>query len=405
MSKNNNSNVAIIFDDLTEFFVMRPAIDRLKQEKIPVDIIVPYDSGYNGLAEHTIQKIKEYGYNPKKDVPKNKTYQILFTPYYLNVVNRTKYNYHFQYPYGPISTKPTPTYTPEYLIIYDAIFSFNTYDSDFLTAYGAKVYSLPYWRYHNFKKQPKNSHGKPTLLILPTFGPDTSCIEYLNSENIIELKKYFHIITKSHHAIHFGRDGDDTLQKLKSFTDDFYDSDIPIDELLKKANYVLSDNSGAIFESICAGIPVTIFAKNINSRCLSNINTPQFSFTQAGYFPYTNQPNQLLPTILSTKKYAKKQDELKNKLFLPLSTKTDPIKPFLDVVKKYLSSDPSRDYHKVLHDLLKQEWQKRDNEILQQSAKIIKLKEEIENLYSSTSWKITKPLRKIGQIKERSKNA
>lgn len=73
MSKSkNNNNVAIIFDDLTEFFVMRPAIDDMKKAKINVDIIVPYDSGYNGLSEYTFKEIVKLGYHPLKDAPKDK---------------------------------------------------------------------------------------------------------------------------------------------------------------------------------------------------------------------------------------------------------------------------------------------------------------------------------------------
>ena len=110
MSSKNN-NVAIVFDDLTEFFVMRSAIDNLVKQKIPVDIIVPYDSGYNGLAEHTFDSIKKLGYSPIKDAVKNKTYKVLLTPYpCLEIINRLKFIYHLRYPYSAISAKPNPTY-------------------------------------------------------------------------------------------------------------------------------------------------------------------------------------------------------------------------------------------------------------------------------------------------------
>ena len=174
----NNKSIAIVFDDLTEFFVIQPAIQKLENSGYSVDLIVPYDSGYNGLAEHTIQKVKEMGYSPRNDAPKDKVYKILLTPYPgLDVVKRMKFVYHLRYPYGALSSKPNPTYHPDHIYYYDAILSFNKYEN-FLNVYGPIIYSLPYWRYHNFKRI-KSKSSKPTLLLLPTFGTDTSFINHL----------------------------------------------------------------------------------------------------------------------------------------------------------------------------------------------------------------------------------
>ena len=56
MSKNNqqdNNNVAIIFDDLTEFFVMRDAIDDMKKAKIDLSefMVMCRQEGYFDLSE------------------------------------------------------------------------------------------------------------------------------------------------------------------------------------------------------------------------------------------------------------------------------------------------------------------------------------------------------------------
>ena len=387
------NNIAIVFDDLTEFYVMQPAIDRFKKEQINIDIIVPYDSGYNGLAEHTFKKIKELGYSPKKDAPKTKEYKILLTPYPgLDVVKRIKFVYHIQYPYGAISTKPNPTYAPNYRIEYDALFSFNTYDTDLLNACGSKVFTVPYWKYSNFKRIPKNTK-KPNLLILPTFGEDTSCIQQFTDSSISKLKEHYHIIAKAHHATHFSIDGKDSSTTLKRLADEFHDSDTPIDKLLQQADIVLSDNSGAIFESICAGIPTVLFANELNSRHLGQINTPQYDFTKQGFFPYTNDPNKLTQTISNVKNYRQKQVTLKNQLFLDCPK--DALKPFLDIIQVYLKSNPKKDYRKVIHGLLVEEWKNSRKIIEEQEQRINNLNNEIQQLHNSTSWRITKPLRSI----------
>ena len=396
MTKTLNDSVAIICDDLTEFFVYRKAIDRMIKENIPVDIIVPYDSGYNGLAEHTLKEIKKIGYSPKDDVPKNKKYKVLLTPYPgLEAVKRTNYVYQLQLSYGAISTKPYPTYLPITLLDYDGIFCFNNYDKDFYGAYGGKIYTIPYWRYHNFKKKPQH-RNKPTLLILPTFGSDTSLINLLTNELIEQLKNSYYVITKAHHAIHFGVDGKEPLQIMKKVSDEFYDSDTPIDELLKKADLVLSDNSGAIFESICAGIPVAVFSKNPNSRHLETIDTIQSKIITQKILPYTDDPKHVLQMLSNITSYYKKQQKLRSELFI--SDQRDPFKKFITIIKYYLSLNEKNDYYKILHDIMLKEWYKDKKTIEEQSIIIQKQKQEIAALLNSTSWKITKPVRSLKRI-------
>lgn len=387
------NNIAVVCDDLTEFFVYRSAIDKLLEKKLDVDIIVPYDSGYNGLAEHTLKAIKKLGYAPKNDAPKNKQYKILITPYPgLDVVRRLNYIYHMQLSYGPISTKPYPTYLPSTLLDYDVIFCFNNYDKDFYGAYGAKIFTIPYWRYYNFKKQPQN-HSKPALLILPTFGADTSLINLINDKLIQQLKDNYYIITKAHHAIHFGIDGQDALQKVQDIADEFYNSDTPIDELLQKADLVLSDNSGSIFESICAEVPVVLFSYNPNSRHLKTINTIQSKLIDQGILPHTDNPNQVLNLLNNTKTFFQKQQKLRAELFLPFGK--NPYKQFIETIDHYLTLDETQDYRKILHDIMVKEWYDNQQTIKHQSKIINQKQQEIDAILNSTSWKITKPIRKL----------
>ncbi|MBR3236706.1 hypothetical protein IKF92_03460 [Candidatus Saccharibacteria bacterium] len=417
MSKSkNNNNVAIIFDDLTEFFVMRPAIDDMKKAKINVDIIVPYDSGYNGLSEYTFKEIVKLGYHPLKDAPKDKEYKVLLTPYpTLEIIKRTKYIYHLRYSYGPMSAKPDPVFLPEWKIYYDGIFSFNSYEPHFLSAYGNKYHLLPYWKYNNFKKTTK-SKTKPNLLILSTFGTDISNVKLFTKSAIQEIKKHYHIIVKAHHATHFNSDQDDSLSILQDIADDFYDSSTPLIDLLEIADVVLSDNSGAIFESIYAGIPVAIFCKNPNQRKLGKINTLQYELIQQKVLPYTDRADQVLPLLQSIQPYSEKQKKIKWQLF-PKFKDNSP-KEFTKVIKEYLATDQDSDYYKAIHDLLVDEVDTLQNAIKthetrvheledtvnKQSLTIQELNNAIDNLKQSTSWKITKPLRQLKQIgkKERS---
>ncbi|MBQ3320870.1 hypothetical protein IJG71_01945 [Candidatus Saccharibacteria bacterium] len=408
MSANKNNNIAIIFDDLTEFFVMRSAIDDMKKEKINVDIIVPYDSGYNGLPEHTFKEIDRLGYHPLKDAPKNKEYKILLTPYpSLNIVNRTKFIYHLKYSYGPMSSKPNPVFLPEWKIDYDGIFSFNIYEPKFLEAYGTKYHIMPYWKFSNFKKKTTKSK-KPNLLFLPTFGKDISSIQLFTKGAIAEIKKHYHVISKAHHATHFNSDEDNSLSVLKELSDEFYDSSTSIVKLLETADIVLSDNSGAIFESIYADIPVALFCKNLNQRKLGRINTLQYELAQQDIIPYTNRAEEILPILKSIKQYSKKQKDIKKQLF-PNFKHNSP-KEFTKVIKEYLDIDEDKDYRKAIHDLMIDERKDYKETIRNHEAKIDELEKRlenqsstIENLLNSTSWKITKPLRKLKKNRSKRK--
>ena len=406
MSKNsqqNNNNVAIIFDDLTEFFVMRDAIDDMKKAKINVDVIIPYDSGYNGLSKHTFKEIKKLGYCPLKDAPKNKEYKILLTPYpTLHIINRIKYIYHLKYPYGPISAKPNPVFLPEWKIDYDGIFSFNIYEPEFLSAYGTKYHIVPYWKYNNFKKE-SHKTKKPNLLLLSTFGTDISNVKLFTKSSIQDIKKHYNIISKAHHATHFNSDNDNSLSTLKEISDEFYDSDTSLSELLKKADIVLSDNSGAIFESIYVGVPVALFCKNPNQRKLNQIDTLQYKLVQQDILPYVNDAKDVLPMLQKIKPYIDKQIKIKQQLFPYF--KNNSVSEFTIIIKEYLSLNPDEDYYKMTHDLLVNDRKNLQTTIKNQETKINELEKRIEeqstiihDLYNSTSWKITKPLRQIKKI-------
>ena len=397
----NRNHLAFVFDDLTEFYAMRELIDALLKEKISLDIIVPNDSGYNGLANHTFEKIKSFGYKPISSVPKDKTYKVLISPYpTLKAIRNLKFIYHLRMPYSTITAKPNPTYIPDVKIDYDGIFCFNKYEPTFLSAYGADCYAVPYWKYCNFKKE-KSTDKKPTLLILPTFGKDTSCVEYLTQPMMDKIKKHFKVVIKAHHAIHFGQDGEDAMKKLEALADEFYTSDTPIVELLKKADIVLSDNSGSIFEAIYSGTPIAAFSKNLNSRHLEGIDTLQYKLMKDGILPHTDNPDKILDMLLKIDPFFKKQQKAMDELFIKV--KSNPTKPSVDIIKDYLSRDHTKDYKKVLHDLLLKEWFKH-KEGAEEAVMLRKVIEEKDAVLSSRPYRMLgKALSPYKKLKSRKK--
>ena len=403
MAKNTTSNnIAFVFDDLTEFYAMREVIDLLYEQKKHLDIVVPYDSGYNGMAQHTLSSIKKMGYSPKKDFPKNKKYKVLLTPYpNIQGVERANYTYHLRFPYSTISAKPNPVYTPDAKIDYDGIICFNYYEPQFLPAYGTECFSVPYWKY--YKNHKTTTKGKPTLLILPTFGQDTSCVQLLTKTFINQLQKHFDIIIKAHHAIHFNIDGKSSLNSLKSLNVKLYNSDTPITELLQQSDLVLSDNSGSIFEAIYSDTPVATLSADLNARHLGPIDTLQYRLAKEDILPHASNPKNILPLLLNINSYFIKQQTIKSVLFPKVKQKQP--KEFVSIIDHYLLKDEQNDYRKVLHKLLVQErnyLKKQANQVpqlLTENAILKQYKEEAEKVFNSKAYKLfdktIKPLKAI----------
>jgi len=101
--------------------------------------------------------------------------------------------------------------------------------------------------------------------------------------------------------------------------------------------------------------------------------------------------------LLSIKSYTKKQLALYNRLFLEQDSK--PYQAFIEIINHYLSLDETKDCRKVLHDIMVKEWYDNRNTIKHQAKEIDDYRQYILALKNSTSWKITKPIRKIKKWK------
>ena len=108
---------------------------------------------------------------------------------------------------------------------------------------------------------------------------------------------------------------------------------------------------------------------------------------------------------------------MQEKLFLKITK--DSVSNFTDVIKEYLLKDASNDYRKAIHDLLLQkinnyestidqlnrEIDKKQQTINELEKQVAKQNDSICDIYNSTSWKITKPLRQLKHLNnKRSKN-
>ena len=382
-------DVAIVFDDVTEFAVMRYAIDAMVQDGISVDIIVPFDSGYGDLPEHTLSYIKNQGYDVLNDADPETEYRILMTPYPgIKVIKRLSYSYHFLYQYYLLTSKPNPVFKLNWKLEYDAAILFNNYEKNIYSAYGIDCYVVPYWRYSVMEKE-KASNGKKNLLILPTFD-DISCLECLDLDTVEKLKDSYNIIIKAHHATEFRESEKDRLEFIKTVADEYYTSDTPINELLPKADVVLSDNSGAIFEVVYAGVPIAILSNDFNSRKLGDLDTFQYQMIQNGLIPYSDKPEEVEDILSEAFNYAEKQTQLCEKLFVKSD---DPFEEVIKIIRCYIEKDPEKDEHRSAHHILVDQYKNMNYEINKLRKENKRMKKRLNSRTVKYALKIRKGLR------------
>lgn len=345
-----HKDISLLIQNLVQFYSLKHGVDKLISLGYSIDIFVPKgidNSGMGDIFDNTFTKLKEMGYSPLRE-PKNSIhYHILLEPYHMDEYFKFNYTYRIKFKYSLLSAKPNLVYTPEANIIYDAILCFSKYDAEFLKVY-SNTELIGNLKYLNYEKQYNKNTTKPTLLYLPTYG-EVSSIDDICSQ-LKKLKSKYYIITKLHHGTSFLKNEDNRISLLEELSDECYDHATPLIELLSKADVVLSDNSGAIFESLYAKVPLAICSKNINANKLENFDTIQYKLVQDGIIPFSETPSEIeniLEKALSDE-YKNKQLSILNELFY---YPEEPISHFVKIIEKYLKDNINLEYKKF-HDIL-----------------------------------------------------
>lgn len=343
-------SIAITIQNLVQFYSIKNGIDALIAKGYFVDIYVPKSEdtlGFKNMFNETYDALINLGYSPSRTVTNAKKYKILLEPYPMDDYIKFNFKYRIKYKYAPIAAKPKLTCNPESNIVYDAILCYGSYEANYLKAY-TNTYIIGNLKYINFSRTVTSKNNKPILLYLPTYGNNSSIDNIIASLN--SLKNEYYIITKLHHGTSFLNEEKDRIEKLKELSNEYYDHNTQLTDLLSQASIVLSDNSGSIFEAIYARVPLAIFSEDLNKNKIGEFNTTQYEIVKKGFVPYTNNPSdisQILKDALS-KEYIEKQKKLKEILF---HNSSDSIKDFVDVIELYLN-DKINIANKSIHDVL-----------------------------------------------------
>lgn len=377
----NNKYIAVTIQNYVQFYSIKNVLDEMIKNGLNIDLYVPIakdDWGLTEMFNDIYNHLKKEGYVVRRKPIKRK-YKILLEPYPMEYYFSFDYEYRLKYKYSAISAKPFPTYRECDNFCYDAILCYSTYEADVLSVY-SKTYLVGKPLYSEFKKD-KIDRKKKILLYLPTYG-DLNSIFDISSE-ISELRKKYYIITKAHHGTNYFNYENNKMEILKNMFDEFYDSTVSLETLLKRADIVLSDNSGSIFEALYTYTPVAIFSKNLEKCSLDDFKSYQYNLVKKDILPYTDDIKKI-PIILEkalSSEYIKKQRELSNKIF-PFKGKKG-LETFKIIINNYLNDNIDVDNFK-LHRIFLKNYTELNNSLLESKNTILEYEEkykELENSY------------------------
>lgn len=333
-------DIAVTIQNMVQFFNMKPGIDAMIEAGLSVDLYIPQiKGGWEEMYEDTFAGISsEYKiYRSDQEID----YKILLEPYPMDILFKFHYKYRIKYKYGALCAKPSTVYHARDYLCYDGLLCNGPYEAGYLKTF-AQPYIIGNMKYFNFHKK-KENHDKPVLLYLPTYGRFSSLKEV--AEEIDSLKEKYYIIVKFHHGVLAEHEN---VHGIDEKCDEWYDHKTELTTLLERADVVLSDNSGSIFEAIYADVPVAIFSQEINES-LEEFYTTQYDLVQKGIIPYTDNIEHISDILekAMSDEIRKRQEKIRCEYFyIP----EDQVMDFLDVINKFMRDEINIRY-KQLHDI------------------------------------------------------
>jgi SAM-dependent methyltransferase len=250
--------IVVVLHNLVLFDAIRPVVMPFGND---VKFLIPLhdDPGFAAMATRTCEVIAAAGFDAEIiGLPADIRCDIELSPYpYTDTAkNTTQAKWRVRFMYG--LAKEAWNFSLRNNAYYDFVLAYGNYDARVISAYSTPVQvGNPAIE----MVQRKGANERPVLLYLPTYGP-TSSIEAV-SRMESQLKQRFRVIAKAHHGTTYLEP--DRVALLQSWVDDLAHHDTSLSSLLARADVVLSDGSGAIFDAIAARVPVAVFRDKVFS--------------------------------------------------------------------------------------------------------------------------------------------
>lgn len=245
------SPVALLFNNVWQFHQIENLV---KTSPVPWDFIAP--DPYNEMYEVMINDAREYlaARNLKlwniNDVPEGHIYRAVLTPYIIEGPHPPSH-YKVRYLYG--LAKEDYNFDI-FNLNYDLVLCFGPYDEEFISGY-TKTVQTGNVRYAFTPPRPQREAKPPyKLLYLPTWRENCS-VPYM-VKVLEQLKESFDVSIRLHMASHYR---EPHVVEMVQGLGKILDIRQPLQEQLLEADVVLSDGSGAIFDTIAMDVPIVVF--------------------------------------------------------------------------------------------------------------------------------------------------
>jgi len=334
---NMNRSIAFVIHNLVLYETIKPLIEECEKERIVCDIYVPQidEEDWGNMSLDTYHYLKNNGIKVTltNSVP-DKAYKIAFypyLPYYLEV----KSDYKFRYQYG--MAKPNWN-LDSWSRNFDFVFCNGLYDSSVLAAY-TQTEIVGMIKYANFKRK-KHNTVKYNLLYLPTYGNESSIELVMN--HIEELSDTFNMKVKLHHGTSFLEH--DRVSLVKSHVPDVLDHKASLVNLIKEADVILSDGSGAIFDALFTDTPIVIF-QHPQTESFEGILPLEEQIVQQNIVPFASDHGNIKETLLnaiSDEQLIQQRRKFTLEMF-PIKGR-ETIDKCMDVINRFLKDDVDRAY-------------------------------------------------------------
>jgi O-antigen biosynthesis protein len=326
---------AFVLHNLNLFETIEPL---LMEAPEPFDLYLPRynDPQWHAMSEYTYQVLRERGYFPKfLDQAYDQRYKVVFSglPYAgsdnRSLLPHSQYNVRFMYGLA----KETFTYDL-WNINYDLILCFGPYDESILKGYTQTIQVGPIRFINHLQKRDKKKNEPPNLLYVPTYGPPCS-LEKL-AETLKELNDSYHVTIRLHHGTTFL---EPERVALANSIGRVADPKIPLGALLEKADVVLSDGSGAIFDALAMNCPVVVFQPLGPAQFEGKPSLEELIILE-DIVPSTDDPLKIkysLKQAMEDPEYTRKRKEFVKKIYLD-ETKIS-VKRVWETIYKLLSGE------------------------------------------------------------------
>ncbi len=340
---------------------IKPILEKFAQNNTTFDIFIPKHKGnplnVNAMFNKTHDIVSKDGFSNviREVTSKNKYHLALITPNYEQGIEA---KYYVKYSYGPSHTvKPIFTHQAHRLNHYHGYFLHSQRDLDIFSVF-SKTYLLPDLKYVGYKSQIKTQSKKKTILFLPSWEGQNDLSWIVSA--VAKLKKNYTIIVKLHPYGDFGAKIPKSVKNVKieiqKIADEFYDGEASLKGLLARTDLVISDISGAVFDALYVGVPVTIYSKNINKFDVPGVKSGCAKYVDEGYVSLSKTASALVkqvPEALSSQ-YLHTQKELSKKIFRQDFT-SRAVDSWMRIISLYLEDKVDQEYV-AMHNLMSSEF-------------------------------------------------